>query len=142
MKNFKKIIGSLIFKKKYNFDKSIDTSYDKTKFREIAKTILGHTETKSINSDYQLSLRLLYNNNQINFSEKLNENSKAAKEKEVLELAEKENEKINSNFFNDFSLKILENSNKNNLLDLACKSFVGNTGVFIINIICRYSKGS
>ena len=129
MKNIKKILSSIIFKKKYISNKSIDTSYDKTKFREIAKTILGHTETKSINLDYQSSLRLIYNYNKIDLSNKSDENSKAVKENEVLETAEKENEKINSNFFNDFSLKILENSNKDNLLDLACKSFVGNTGV-------------
>jgi len=129
MKNIKKILSSIIFKKKYLSNKSIDTSYDKTKFREIAKTILGHTETKSINLDYQSSLRLIYNYNKIDLSNKSDENSKAVKENEVLETAEKENEKINSNFFNDFSLKILENSNKDNLLDLACKSFVGNTGV-------------
>jgi hypothetical protein len=129
MKNIKKILSSIIFKKKYISNKSIDTSYDKTKFREIAKTILGHTETKSIILDYQSSLRLIYNYNKIDLSNKSDENSKAVKENEVLETAEKENEKINSNFFNDFSLKILENSNKDNLLDLACKSFVGNTGV-------------
>lgn len=129
MKNIKKLISSFLFKKKYKPNKTIDTSYDKTRFREISKTVLGHTETKSINFDYQSSLRLLYNNNKIDFLNSTNDRSKAAKEKEILEMAEKENERINSNFFNPFSLKILENSNKENLLDLACKSFVGNTGV-------------
>lgn len=129
MKNIKKIISSFLFKKKLKANKAIDTNYDKTRFREISKTILGHTETKSINFDYQSSLKLLYDNNKINFSERVNDQSKAAKEKDVLEMAEKENERINSNFFNEFSLKILENSSKESLLDLACKSFVGNTGV-------------
>ena len=129
MKNIRKTISSILFKKKYKPNKAIDTSYDKTRFREISKTVLGHTETKSINFDYQSSLRLLYNNNKIDFMNSTNDQSKAAKEKEILEMAEKENERINSNFFNSFSLKILENSSKESLLDLACKSFVGNTGV-------------
>jgi len=132
MKNLTKLLSSVFFRKKFKPTKQIDTSYDKSKFREIAKTILGHTETKSINFDYQSSLKLLYSYNKIDLSNKQNEDkkeTKAAKEKEILEMAEKESEKIFSNFFNDFSLKILENSNKENLLDLACKSFVGNTGV-------------
>lgn len=127
MKSFRKFINSIVFKKSYKSNMKIDTSYDKTKFREIAKTILGHTETQSINSDYQSSLNLIYNYNKIDLS--YEKNADAKKEKNVLEMAEKESEKISSNFFNDFSLKILENSNKDNLLDLACKSFVGNTGV-------------
>lgn len=130
--NFIKILSSILFRNKYKPTKAIDTSYDKSKFREIAKTILGHTETKSINFDYQSSLKLIYSYNKIDLSNKQIDEKKetqAAKEKEILEMAEKESEKIYSNFFNDFSLKILENSNKENLLDLACKSFVGNTGV-------------
>ena len=106
MKNIKKFLSSVIFRKKYRSNKSIETNYDKTKFREIAKTILGHTETKSINFDYQSSLRLLYNNNKIDFSNKIDDDNKAANEKKVLDMAEKENEKIYSNFFNDYSLKI------------------------------------
>lgn len=127
--NLKKIFNSLFFRKKFKQSKSIDTQYDKTKFREIAKTVLGHTETKSINMDYQSSLNLLYSYNKIDLSNKESQGNKAAKEKEVFEAAEKESEKIISNFFNVYSLRILENSNKENLLDLACKSFVGNTGV-------------
>jgi len=126
--NFKKLFNSLFFRKKFKTSKKIDTQYDQTKFREIAKTVLGHTETKSINMDYHSSLNLLYSFNKIDLSYKENQINKATKEKEVFEAAEKESEKIISNFFNEYSLKILENSNKENLLDLACKSFVGNTG--------------
>ncbi len=133
-KYFTKIFTTFFFGKKFKPTKQIDTRYDKSKFREAAKTILGHTETKSINLDYQSSLRLIYSYNKLDLSisNKQNEDKKtiqAAKEKEVLDMAEKESEKIFSNFFNDYSLKILENSTKEKLLDLACKSFVGNTGV-------------
>ena len=129
---FSKFLTSIFFKKKIKSIKSIDTDYNKTKFREVAKTILGHTETKSINADYQSSIKLLYSYNQIDYSNQQTSEEKPNKEKEVLDLAEKENEKIFSNFFNKYSLKILENSDKEKLLDLACKSFVGNTGVIFI----------
>jgi hypothetical protein len=42
---------------------------------------------------------------------------------------EKEIEKINSPFFNDYSLQILFNTENDKLIDIACKSFVGSTDV-------------
>lgn len=129
-KQISKFLSSIFLRKKMKAMKHIEVDYDKTKFREIAKTVLGHTETKSANTDYQSSIRILYSNLKINLATKSeNDSQTKQKEAEVLEKAEKENEKIFSNFFNDYSLKILENSNKENLIDLACKSFVGNTGV-------------
>ena len=126
--NIYKYLSSLFFKNKIKSYKSIDVNYDKKKFREVAKTILGHTETKSITFDYQSSIRLLYSFNIIDFSNKNKNNSEENKTEIKTEKDEKENEKIDSNFFNDYSIKILENSTKENLLDLACKSFVGDTG--------------
>jgi hypothetical protein len=148
LKLFNKILfGQKLIKK--NNQNQIKANYDKTKFREAAKLILGHNETKSMNTDYQNSMSLLYSgmkldlknrqNQKKEIKEKENENkiNNDKKLEELNELAEKEGEKINSSFFNEFSLKILENCSKENLLDLACKSFVGNTGIYI-NIFMNF----
>jgi TPR repeat protein len=90
---------------------------------------LGKIETKSSNQDYQSAMSILYRNDKIEHIQKEKQDQKKTTEKDLLENLEKENLKYNSNFFNKFSMKILENSSSQILVNIACKSFVGDTDV-------------
>jgi hypothetical protein len=102
-----------------------------TQFKEDLHDKLGKLETKSFIYDYQTAISQLYMLDTINFKKALEENANNKNDKmnEIYDKAKLEEAKINSTFFNDFSLKILKNTDNSNLIDTACKSFVGSTGI-------------
>ena len=103
-----------------------------TQFKEDLHDKLAKVETKSYIYDYQAAISQLYMLDTINFKKAIEENaSKKDEMNDIYEKAKVEELKINSTFFNDFSLKILQNTDNANLIDTACKSFVGSTGMMI-----------
>ena len=99
------------------------------KFKLELHNNLAKLETKTLVYDYQTAISQLYGLDSINFKEAIK--AKNENKEEIYKIDDKAKEeelKINSSFFNDFSLKILESSDNNNLIDIACKSFVGSTG--------------
>jgi TPR repeat protein len=102
---------------------------NKSEFKEELRKYLGHIETKSLNKDYHLAMNLLYKRDEIVHKEGDPETEKEKAEKEVNKKLEVETQRIKSNFFNEYSLKILENTNSKHLVNIACKSFVGDTDI-------------
>lgn len=104
-----------------------------TKFKEEMQGVLSKMETKTMMYDYQQTINQLYNMEKIDFvhSEKQREEveEQMKKEEVLMQKAKEEDLKINSNFFNDYSLEILKNTDVQKLIDLSCKSFVGSTGI-------------
>jgi hypothetical protein len=101
-----------------------------TQFKEDLHDKLAKLETKSFIYDYQTAISQLYLLDSINFKKAIEENAnKKDQDSDIYEKAKIEELKINSTFFNDFSLKILENTDNSDLIDTACKSFVGSTGM-------------
>jgi hypothetical protein len=143
-KNFKNFIPSFLRNKKNLKEPQDSSNYkynterDKVKFREDLKMFLGNIETKSLNQDYQQIMKFIYTHDKIQHkfehgtskttTEDI-ENKKKVTEDEMLKKLEKEREVLVSNFFNKYSLKILENTSNKNLVDLACKSYVGDTDI-------------
>jgi hypothetical protein len=125
-KYFNKLISNIFFKNKDNNKKSeLIITETTSKLKEQIKNYLGHIETKSSIYDYQNTLNYIY-------SKKIP--TKISEEKDIIENEVKKEvketeEKIISNFFNKYSLKIIQNSNSDTLIDLACKSFVGSIGL-------------
>jgi hypothetical protein len=104
-----------------------------TQFKEDLHDKLAKVETKSFIYDYQSAISQLYMMDTINFKKAMEDNeNKKDESQEILEKAKIEELKINSTFFNDFSLKILQNTDNSNLIDTACKSFVGSTGIKLL----------
>jgi hypothetical protein len=141
---FNKFISNLFFSNSKRSKESknligVDfTKNENSRFKEELKKYLGHLETKSALYDYQRTISHLYSAKEINFQQAIPKVEKI-QEKDVIEKAEQEQEKIKSSFFNDYSIKLLEGMSSKNLLDLACKSYVGSTGMFY-NLIFRHSK--
>jgi hypothetical protein len=126
-----------------NSDKSVGEE-----FKQQLANYLSKLETTSKNYDYQEAMNYFYMNNKIKLvsseeellnAEGKNNNKDDAKAKQIekdkeremkaaYEKLEKENE-IRSNLFNDFSLKILKNTDNTHLISLANKSFVGDTDI-------------
>jgi hypothetical protein len=85
-------------------------------FEEQLKSYLTQNETKNITNDIQKTVNSLYNAEVINMKEMIEKmsdpksNEDIERLKAVMEKSREEELKINSNFFNDFSLKILKNS--------------------------------
>jgi hypothetical protein len=120
---------SFLFKPYRGIPKPKEVEININKFKEDLHEKLSKIETKTFLYDYQQSIGQIYSMEKIDFQ-------KAQKEKEenldkineIMAKAKEAEEKINSSFFNDFSLKILNNTSNKDLIDLACMSFVGNTG--------------
>lgn len=137
---FDKIFGKVFPKfknRQYNQKQSgnFNTShqYEKTDFKEELKKYLSHMETKSMSQDYQGIMKFLYSQDRIVHKSaettRKNKNEKTEAENKVLENLEKESDRCKSSFFNNYSLKLLENTNANHLVSIACKSYVGDTDV-------------
>ena len=137
----KNLIPSILKRKKDPQDSSnfkYSSEKDKVKFREDLRMFLGNVETKSLSQDYQNIMKFIYTHDSI--QHKFEHGAPTAKsdeekadkkvtEEEMLRKLDKEREVIVSNFFNDYSLKILENTSNKHLVDLACKSYVGDTDI-------------
>ncbi len=104
-----------------------------TKFKEELHEKLAKVETKSYIYDYQSAISQLYMLDTINFKKAAEEHKDKKDEmQDIYEKAKIEELKINSTFFNDYSLKILANTDNSSLIDTACKSFVGSTGMNLL----------
>lgn len=111
-------------------------------FDEQLKIYLSQNETKNVTNDIQKTVSSLYSAEIINMKEmieKMNDkkgNEEMERFREIMEKSKEEEMKINSNFFNNYSLKILNNSkiiiylaSNSDLLDLALKSFAGSIDI-------------
>jgi hypothetical protein len=100
------------------------------KFKDDLHEHLSKVETKTFIYDYQQAIGQLYTMDKIDFKSAFEEKNKeeADKVRDMQEKAKQSEMKINSSFFNDYSLEILNSTSNNDLVDLACKSFVGSTG--------------
>lgn len=116
---FNNFISAVFFKNKIKNKGIIDVDSQATRQKQI-RQILSHSETKTHQYDYQMTIGRLYSTDEIVFKEQ-------GQAKTIVQKAEKEIEKVRSNFINDFSLKILDNTPIDKLVDVACKSFVGST---------------
>ena len=89
--------------------------YEKTQFDNQLKRYLSQNETKNITYDIQKTINSLYSAEVINMKEMVEKmkdekgNEEMQKMREIMEKSKEEEHKINSNFFNKYSLKILEN---------------------------------
>jgi hypothetical protein len=124
-KYFNKFVSNIFFKKKNNKKSDLIIKENTSKLTEQIKNYLGHIETKSTIYDYQNTLNYIYSKKSPTIISKEKEKIENEVKKEVKETEEK----IISNFFNKYSLKIIQNSNSDTLIDLACKSFVGSIGL-------------
>jgi hypothetical protein len=129
-KYINKIVSSIMFGKKEGkkvFPKMKENSTD---FKEELKKFLGVMETKSSNMDYQQIMKFLYTVDSIKPRLSPDTQDKSAKiQDELASKIEKEEKSTKSNFFNEFSLKILKETNNKELINIACKSFVGDVDI-------------
>ena len=94
----------------------IPITYKNTQFESQLKNYLSQNETKNITYDIQKTINSLYTADMINMNEMMEKrkdekgNQEIQKMREVMEKSKEEELKINSNFFNKYSLKILEKS--------------------------------
>ena len=129
------------FFKPSNF-KETPINPQRSAFDEQLKIYLSQNETKNVTNDIQKTVSSLYSAEIINMKEmieKMNDkkgNEEMERFREIMEKSKEEEMKINSNFFNNYSLKILNNSkiiiylaNNSDLLDLALKSFAGSIDI-------------
>lgn len=102
-----------------------------SKFKEELRTYLGQLETKSLKMDYQQMMNYLYTVDKISIGGNINtkESEKDKQDKEITDKIDKEEKLFKSNFFNKFSLKILEETDTKELINIACKSYVGDTDI-------------
>lgn len=126
-----KLVTGLLYGKKQKINKTPKMEENSTEFKEDLKKYLGHIETKSFKMDYQHIMKYLYTIDKITTKENIDskQKEKESREKEIFEKIEKEEKKTNSNFFNEYSLKILEETNSKELINIACKSYVGDTDI-------------
>ena len=126
-----KLVTSLLYGKKEKIKKIPKMKENTSEFKEELKKYFGQIETKSLKMDYLQMMKYLYTVDTI--TAKANPNTKQKekenREKEIMEKIEKEEKKTKSNFFNEFSLKILEETETKELINIACKSYVGDTDI-------------
>lgn len=133
-----KLVGALFFRTKKP-DLNLTINPDKSQLSNEIKQYLGHFETKSAMYDYQNALNAIYS---IRDKPKERVEQKVTKENQSQAQTDAINSNsssnLNSNFFNKYSLEILQNTTCDNLVDLSCKSFVGSIGMQILKIL--YSR--
>lgn len=126
-----RLIGTVFFRRKSK-DSGIKMTPLTSHFKEEIKRYTSHMETKTAIYDYQNTINFIYSLRSSKASlkpeEKTTEEDKEKILKEKQRLAQKVDSVTNSNFFNEHSMKILQHTSYENLIDLACKSFVGSIG--------------
>jgi hypothetical protein len=126
MKSTKKLINtvfsSIVFGKRDANKNIYKMKENSTEIKEELKKYLGVIETKSMNLDYQQIMKFLYTVDSIN-------PRVSGQDKSVKFLKGVDEQTTKSNFFNEFSLKILEQTNTKELINIACKSFVGDVDI-------------
>jgi hypothetical protein len=123
---------SYLFKLKVKGEKANNIEINLNKFKEELHDRLSKVETRTFMYDYQQSLGQIYSMDKIDFHKALEKHKEEMdKVSEIQEKAKEAESLINSSFFNDYSLQILNNTSNKDLVDLACMSFVGSTGCSI-----------
>jgi hypothetical protein len=134
-----KKLFEVLFKPKKGKVKGDALKVNLNKFKEDLHERLSKIETKTFLYDYQQTIGQLYMMDKIDYEKALKEReSNMDKLTETMEKAREAEMLINSSFFNNYSLEILNNTDNKDLVDLACMSFVGNTGGEIC--LYRYSE--